>query len=95
MTNYDQILDTRLKLLDQGIIKSTGRLICIEHNGEVQHVPEPEQMHTINTWKDQGRLVRPGEQGHPVIIWVMEDGKFLKRRVCVYAESQTIEMPQD
>ena len=58
MNNSNIILSERLRLLEEGKIKSTGRLIILEHDGLAEQVPEPEEMHTFQICQDRyGRQV--------------------------------------
>ena len=52
MTNADIIFSERMNLMNEGKIKSTGRKLIVEVNGEKQEIEEPEQIHTYQIWKE-------------------------------------------
>jgi hypothetical protein len=55
-----------MKLLEDGVIGSTGRMIVVEIEKDGQMVkmavPEPEEIHTFAEWKARGYYVRKGEK---------------------------------
>ena len=71
MTNAQIILSESLKLMESGLIGTTGRSITLTNvNGETRTVPEPEPIHTFATWKALGRKVKRGERAKAKIrIW--------------------------
>lgn len=71
MKNDEIILNERLRLMDEGIIKSTGNLIKIQlPNGSWIQVPEPEMIHTRKKWLTLNRIVKDDEKPVTVImIW--------------------------
>lgn len=78
MTNEMIILNERLKLMEQGIIKSTGRLLqFIDDAGEKHECDEPEEIHTFAYWKNhEGRAPRKGTKAIASFpIWCMKKVK--------------------
>ena len=65
MTNEQIIFAESCKLLEQGILASTGKVDLIEINeaGEqvTRQVDMPEPIHTFAAWKAQGYIVKKGE----------------------------------
>lgn len=59
MTNETIILNERFRLLDEGVLQTTGRLIELEDGAKV---PEPEELHTFQAWKKLGYSVKKGEK---------------------------------
>ena len=63
MTNGEIILRESLRLVDEGILKTTGRVFVQElPDGTKVELPEPEPIHTYNGWKDLGFQVKKGEK---------------------------------
>lgn len=63
MTNETIVFNERFRLMESGIIGTTGNLIIIEdESGEKREVPEPEEIHTYAGWKECGRQVKRGER---------------------------------
>lgn len=71
MTNEQIIWQSRLELMEKGIIGKTGRLIPVEDTeGKKSFIAEPEQIHTYMEWKRRGYLVRHGEKAvSKLSIW--------------------------
>lgn len=64
-TNAEIILRESLNLVNQGVLKTTGRVF-------VQELPEPEPIHTYNGWQDLGYQVKKGEKAKasfPIWKW--------------------------
>lgn len=62
MTNAQIVLGERIRLADEGIIGTTGRILVFEEpDGTKKQIEEPEQIHTFATWKSLGRSVKKGE----------------------------------
>ena len=62
ITNVQIIFNESLKLVQQGILKSTGKTIVLEmQDGSKKELPEPEPIHTYNGWKELGYQVKKGE----------------------------------
>ena len=63
ITNVQIIFNESLKLVQQGIIKSTGKTIVLEmQDGSKKELPEPEPIHTYNGWKELGYQVKRGQK---------------------------------
>lgn len=63
MTNSKIIFTQQLKLMNEGIIGTTGRMITmIDDEGNKSQVPEPEEIHTFADWKQRGFIVNKGEK---------------------------------
>lgn len=71
MTNIEIILRESLELMKQGVLKPTGRIFVQElPDGSKVELPEPEQIHTYNGWKDLGYQVKRGEHAKATFpIW--------------------------
>lgn len=71
MTNEAIILNNRIELMKQGIIKWTGRYITVENeNGEKVELEEPEEIHTYRGWQELKRQVKKGEKSVATfLIW--------------------------
>lgn len=78
MTNEQIIMNTRLELMDKGILQPTGRQIeLIDEKGNKKYIDEPEQIHTYVIWKELGYQVKRGEKAIVDIkIW-----KYTTRKV--------------
>ena len=63
MTNTQIIENAKQELLQQGILKPTGRILTarLEDGSEIQ-MPEAEEMHTYKAWRARGYFVRKGEK---------------------------------
>ena len=77
MTNEMIILNERLRLLEEGIIKSTGRTLeFTDDAGETHEYEEPEEIHSFAYWKNTGRVVKKGSKAIASFpIWVMSKNK--------------------
>ncbi len=72
MTNTEIILKNRFRLMEEGILDSTGRMIKVETDDGEKELPEPQQIHTYAGWLDLGYRVRHGQ--HAIAdfpIWKM------------------------
>lgn len=70
MTNEMIILNERVKLMEAGKLKGTGKFINAEINGEVRQLELPEEIHTFNGWKERGYSVKKGEHSSiKFVIW--------------------------
>lgn len=71
MTNAAIILDESVRLMNDGILKGTGRFLdVVNEDGSTKKLEIPEGIHTFNAWKQRGFIVRKGE--HAVasfLIW--------------------------
>lgn len=67
------ILNERIRLLEEGIIRSTGRMLEFEdESGEIHEYEEPEEIHSFAYWKEhEHRVVRKGSKAIAAFpIWV-------------------------
>ena len=71
MTNAMIILSEQLRLMEEGKIGTTGRVLVIKNeDGSTKELPEPEPIHTFAYWKATGYQVRKGEHAIARIgIW--------------------------
>jgi hypothetical protein len=71
MTNAQIIFNESIKLVEAGIIGTTGRTFEYEtDDGEKVTVPEPEPLHTFAMWKQLGRQVKKGQHAKAAfMIW--------------------------
>lgn len=70
MTNQMIVFMERCRLMDQGIIKGTGRFVEIETDQGVRRLEEPEPIYTYKRWQELGYQVRKGETSQIKIrIW--------------------------
>ena len=70
MTNAQIIFNASVKLMQDGIIKGTGRVFQFEDEDGLHELEEPEALHTFATWKELGRVVKKGEKARAKIqIW--------------------------
>jgi hypothetical protein len=81
MTNAQIIFNTQMDLLEQGIIKGTGRMmeaVILDKDGneEKKMVEEPEAIHTYAIWKQLGYQVMKGQKAKAsILIWKYVEGK--------------------
>lgn len=62
MTNVEIIEKAKQELFRQGMLKATGRMFeAVDGEGNPIMVPEIEQIHTFNGWKELGYKVKKGE----------------------------------
>ena len=75
MTNVQIIMNESINLLENGIIKGTGRMMEAiitdkDGNEEMKLIEEPEAIHTYATWKSLGYQVKKGEKAKAsFMIW--------------------------
>lgn len=63
MTNEMIIFSQRCRMMDEGILKGTGRFVEIENeNGEKVQMEEPEAIHTYKKWQELGYQVKKGQK---------------------------------
>ena len=62
MTNAEIITREAISLMEKGIIAGTMTKFTDE-NGEEVEMKLPEEIHTFDQWKKQGRIVKKGEHG--------------------------------
>ena len=77
MTNTMIILMEACRLMEEGVIGTTGRSFEIEDaNGNKKTIMEPEPIHTYAVWKSLGYQVKRGEKNIASInIWKAGKGK--------------------
>lgn len=78
MTNAQIIFNASVSLMENGVIKGTGRFFEYEdESGNRCKLEEPEALHTFAAWKERGRAVKKGEKCKARIdIW--KQGKSYK-----------------
>ena len=78
MTNEQIILMERIRLMDEGILKGTGKIFVAEDaEGNKKTLELPEEIHTFNGWKQRGFQVKKGEKSQIKFpIW-----KYTERKV--------------
>ena len=71
ITNAQIIFQNSLQLMEQGILKPTGRVFIQEMpDGSKVELPEPEPIHTYQTWKSLGYQVKRGQKAvAQFVIW--------------------------
>ena len=71
MTNQMIVLNARMEMLKEGLLKPTGRMYKVtDMEGNVKMLPEPEEIHTYQTWKELGYQVQKGEKAIcKLLIW--------------------------
>ena len=63
MTNAMIILNESVKLMNEGLLKGTGKLVTLVNaDGTKTEVEMPEAIHTFNGWKELGYSVKKGEK---------------------------------
>ena len=81
MTNAQIIMNESINLLENGIIKGTGRMleaVIVDKDGNEtkKMIEDPEAIHTYATWKQLGYQVRKGEKAKAsFVIWKYVSGK--------------------
>jgi Domain of unknown function (DUF1738). len=70
MTNEQIILGERIKLMNEGIIGTTGKTLTVEKEGKKCEIDEPEVIHTYKVWQSLGFQVKRGEKARAtILIW--------------------------
>lgn len=70
MTNETIIFNERVRLMEEGILKSTGKKIIVECADGKKEIEVPEDIHTFNGWKERGYSVKKGEKSQiKISIW--------------------------
>ena len=71
MTNAQIIFNESVKLMNDGIIGTTGRQITmVRPDGTKEIINEPETLHTYAVWKANGRQVKKGAKAKAnIYIW--------------------------
>ena len=76
MTNATIVMDARLRLLDEGKIKPTGRMYKLITDEGERLVPEPEEIHTYAKWQELGYQVKRGSKAITMLmIWKYSEKK--------------------
>ena len=90
MTNNMIIYQESKELVEQGILKYTGRVFQAEDTeGNIFELPEIEPIHTFAAWKAAGYMVKKGEKACASFrIW-----KHAKARVTKDKDGNEIEKP--
>lgn len=94
MTNAQIILDESIRLMQAGIIGTTGRKLNMTYiNGEGEEVTElmdePEEIHTFADWKARGYFVNKGEKAKArFAIWNYTSKPSKKIREAAEAEGK-------
>lgn len=58
MTNEQIVMIERINAMKNGKIGTTGRMLTTEKG---EQIPEPEELHTFQAWKELGYSVKKGE----------------------------------
>jgi len=61
MTNDQIILNNRIFLMEEGVLKGTGEIFLYEDESGKREIEIPEEIHTFQVWKDLGYMVKKGE----------------------------------
>lgn len=77
MNNATIILLESVKLMEDGILKSTGEKVIVEEaDGNKKEYDVPEQIHTYAKWKSLGYQVKRGQKAIAQFpIWKYTKGK--------------------
>ena len=81
MTNAEIIYNAQMQLMEEGVIKGTGRMMKAiitdaEGNETEQLVEEPEVIHTYGGWRELGYQVKKGSKAKATFtIWKYVKGK--------------------
>lgn len=77
MTNSQIVLIESVKLMEAGVIGTTGRIInVVDATGNEIQIAEPEAIHTFATWKAMGYKVKKGSKAVAQFgIWKYRPGK--------------------
>lgn len=63
MTNAQIVDNMKQRLLTEGKIKPTGRVLtAVDGEGNKIEIPEAEEIHTFQTWKELGYRVMKGQK---------------------------------
>lgn len=75
MTNNMIVLMERIRLMDEGIIGTTGRSVTIETDEGTKTLEEPEYIFTVSEWNKRGFRVNKGETHiAECLIWKKDKG---------------------
>lgn len=106
MTNQQIVLLEAVRLMEAGVIAGSGEYVTVPTADGGEKVLEmPEALHTFESWKSAGRIVRKGE--HAVArfsIWkkckdrtvtepdgteVIKPGRMILKEACFFTYKQT------
>lgn len=62
MTNTQIILHERIRLMNEGKIGTTGRILEVYEDDKSYKINEPEEIHTYLGWKERGFQVQKGQK---------------------------------
>lgn len=62
MTNAQIIMNESIRLMEEGILKGSGKFAEIETENGTMTIELPEEIHTFNGWKQLGYSVKKGEK---------------------------------
>lgn len=87
MTNAQIIFNESVRLMENGIIGTTGlKIEVVMDNGETVSMMEPEPIHTYAAWKSLGFQVKRGEKAiAKITIW--KTGKSRQQEESAEAEA--------
>ena len=77
MTNAMIIFNESVRLMNDGIIRGTGRFVTVEdQDGNSKQLELPEAIHTYAAWKELGYQVQKGQKAvAQFTIWKYAAGK--------------------
>lgn len=83
MTNAAIIFSESVRLVEEGKLGTTGRMLKVQDaEGNIKTVPEPLPIHTFDEWKRMGLVVRKGEHALAAFpIWMFSESKRGKKTV--------------
>ena len=65
MTNEMIIMNESIRLMENGMLKGTGKYVTMAYaDGTTKQVELPEEIHTFNGWKERGYSVKKGEKSN-------------------------------
>lgn len=93
MTNAQIIFNEAMKLMNKGIIGTTGRKITlINEDGTKEQVDEPEEIHTYKEWQNLGMQVQKGQKAiAKFTIWMFTNKPSKAAKVAAKAEGKEAE----
>lgn len=96
MTNAQIIFNESVRLMEEGIIESTGlKIEVVTESGETISMLEPEPIHTYAAWKSLGFQVKRGETAiAKFLIWKAGRSRQQEESVDAAAENGTEISPE-
>lgn len=76
MTNAQIIMNNRVFLMQEGLIKATDAVMTITDDNGTRQINVPEEIKTVREWNKEGRMIKKGQ--HAVAkfaIWMPKKGK--------------------